>query len=112
MRNFRGVDLEIAADGQEALNVLFAIAPIVPALAILDIKMPKMSGLEALCVIRSTDGMAAIPIVMYSSSDEPKDVAEAERCKATEYVLKPIDPDKYIEIVRHLVVKYVVSDLL
>jgi len=107
IRYFQHIALEIAADGKEALDVVAALLPVIPALVILDTKMPRMSGLEALCQMRAGPGMAETPIVMFSSSNEPRDLAEAERCKATEFVLKPVEFDDYVEAVRRLVIRYV-----
>jgi len=107
MRDYQDVEMEIALDGKEALDALVAFAPIVPVLIILDVNMPKLSGLEALRLIRARDGMAMLPIVIFSSSDEPRDIAEAERCQATEYVLKPFDADEYVKTVQRLMRRYV-----
>jgi CheY-like chemotaxis protein len=109
LRDFQDIQLETADDGQEALDIVQAVAPVLPALVLLDVKMPKLTGLEVLCILRSRDGMATLPIVIYSSSDEPKDVAEAERCRVTEYVLKPVDFDQYVETVQRLVRQYIGS---
>jgi CheY-like chemotaxis protein len=107
LREFSEVELKIAVNGEEGVNYLLSHEQQPPALVFLDLKMPKMGGNEALCKIRAREALTAVPVVIFSSSIEPSDIAEAKRCQATEFVQKPVDFEKYNETVRRLVRTYV-----
>ncbi len=107
LREMPDIELEIAVNGQEGVNYLLAHEQMPPALVLLDLKMPKMGGNEALSIIRANDTLADLPVVIFSSSNEPADVAEAERNRATQIVQKPVDFEQYNETVRRLVREYV-----
>jgi two-component system response regulator len=94
------VDLELAlvTDGQVAVHYLNMIANkmyAAPALVILDLNLPKMSGLEVLRQMRATDGCAKLPVVVFSSSDAARDRAEASRLGANQYIRKPSNLDEF-----------------
>ncbi len=89
--------VELARDGEEALDFLhrrgrFAGRPGgAPAVVVLDLKIPKLNGLEVLAAIRADDRLRPLPVVILTSSREKRDVAEAYRLGATAYVVKPLD---------------------
>ena len=84
-------------DGQEALNVLLGSGPDAsrknsrPHLVLLDLKMPKIDGLEVLRVIRSTESLRALPVVLLTSSSEERDLIESYELGVNSYIVKPID---------------------
>jgi two-component system, response regulator len=84
-------------DGQEALNVLLGTGSPVghkwsqPRLVLLDLKMPKVDGLEVLRVIRSTESLQALPVVLLTSSSEESDLIESYKLGVNSYIVKPID---------------------
>ena len=95
-------------DGVEALEYLerrgrFADRPDEePAVLLLDIKMPRMDGLEVLTELRKTDRFKALPIVVLSSSREESDLARSWDLGVNAYVVKPVDVDQFFDAVRTL----------
>ncbi len=97
-------------NGAEALDFLFCAgdyihrnSDIPPRVIILDLKLPKVSGLEILQKIKSDMRTRKIPVVMLTSSKEGKDVEDSYRLGANSYIVKPIDFDEYSEAVSSVV---------
>jgi CheY-like chemotaxis protein len=90
LREVPGVDLDIetAADGEQALQAIYG-AEKPPHLILLDIKMPKLNGLEVLERIKGDERTRSIPIVVLTSSERPEDVNAAYRLGGNSYVTKP-----------------------
>ncbi len=82
--------IAIARDGEEALRLL-AEAPTAPKLVIVDMKMPKVGGLDVLRHVRNDALLRGTPVVVFTSSVEEADVAESYRLGANSYVVKPVD---------------------
>ncbi len=88
-------------DGEAALDILFGDAsapvgaPFRPKLIILDLKMPKVNGLDVLQRIKSESSTKIIPVIMLTSSMEERDVAEAYRLGVNSYIVKPVNYDEY-----------------
>jgi chemotaxis family two-component system response regulator Rcp1 len=85
--------LTIARDGEQALELLerrgkYASCP-APELVLLDLNLPKKSGMEILSYIRTSSSLRRIPVIIYSSSSAQKDVNLAYECGANAYVQKP-----------------------
>jgi CheY-like chemotaxis protein len=102
-------NLVVASDGQEALDYLFAEGAYagrdrsdLPALTLLDLKLPKVSGLEVLRRIRNEPLTRWIPVVVLSSSREQRDIAAAYDLRANSYLQKPVDFQHFVETVLHL----------
>lgn len=92
------VEIHVARDGQEALDALgLGSAPGEPApdLVLCDLKLPKISGDEVLRRFRADLRLKNVPFVVFSSSDEPSDVARCESYGASEYAVKPVDFTEY-----------------
>jgi two-component system response regulator len=91
----------VARDGVEALDALGIHGQgggcALPDLVLLDIKVPKISGLEVLRVIRQTPVTEQLPVVMLTSSDEPSDVISATRLRVSHYIRKPVDYDEFMQ---------------
>lgn len=93
-------------DGEAALDYLFCRgvyagrADIRPRLVLLDLKMPKVSGIEVLRVIKADQRMKCIPVVVMTSSDEESDVAEAYALGVNSYVVKPVDFNAFADVTR------------
>jgi two-component system, response regulator len=101
--------LEVVRDGQEALDYLFAEGPHVerdvrdlPQLVLLDLKLPKIDGLEVLRRLRADDRTALLPVVILTSSTEEQDLLRGYRNGANSYVRKPVDFGEFVEAVRSL----------
>lgn len=99
----------VARDGAEALELLFGSSVERPhpdlselQLILLDLKLPKVSGLEVLRKIRADERTRTIPVVVLTSSDEERDVVESYGLGANSYVRKPIDFEQFVEAVREL----------
>jgi DNA-binding response OmpR family regulator len=82
--------VRIAVDGKEAI-VSFGRTVGVPSFVVLDIHLPKSSGLEVLSWIRESSSFPEVPVFMLTSSDEPDDVARAYDLGADAYFIKPLD---------------------
>jgi CheY-like chemotaxis protein len=104
LRDFAALEIEVASDGQEAYDYLFVERLPQPDLILLDLKMPRMSGLELLRSIRETPDTSSIPIVVFSSSDEPAEVAQVTKLKA-EYIQKPVDFDQHTKTLKDLITR-------
>ncbi|MBL8165063.1 MAG: response regulator [Anaerolineae bacterium] len=102
-------DIIVAHDGVEALDYLFGTGnyagrdlSIMPQLILLDLKLPKINGLEVLRRIRENERMTALPIVVLTSSDEEKDLIESYQLHANSYVRKPVDFTQFLEAIRQI----------
>lgn len=96
--------IRVARDGAEALDHLFGAAAgtRLPDLVLLDLKLPKVSGLEVLQRLRSEERTRGLPVVVLTSSDEEKDIVESYNLGANSYIRKPVDFDEFIDAVRQL----------
>lgn len=101
-------EVEVARDGEEALDYLYTRGKFSgrsgnnPAVILLDLKLPKIDGLEVLRRIRADDGLKLIPVVILTSSLEEKDRIEGYRLGVNAYVVKPIDFHEFVKAVREL----------
>lgn len=91
----------VARDGAEALETLFAADPL-PGLVVLDLKLPKIDGLEVLQRIRENERTALLPVVVLTSSSEEGDIIESYQLRANSYVRKPIEFEQFINAVSQL----------
>ena len=96
-------------DGQAVLDFLFKPAtrgerppPKVPFLLLLDIRMPKVDGIEVLRRVKSDPRLRALPVIMLSTTDDPGEVDRCHRAGCSAYVQKPVDYEKFTEAVRRL----------
>jgi two-component system, response regulator len=105
------IDCEIdhVLDGEVALDYLFhrrayavPAAPPRPALILLDLRLPKMGGLEVLREIKESESLRSIPTVILTSSDAERDVAQAYSHHANSYVVKPVDFTKFSRLMEDL----------
>ena len=98
-----------AGDGEEALDYLFGTGPydgrdtrIMPEFVLLDVHLPKMNGMQVLERLREDQRTELLPVILFSSSNEPKDVVEGYKLGANSYVTKPANFDKFSEAMRYL----------
>lgn len=106
-------EVVVARDGAEALDYLrregaFADRPKGdPAVVLLDIKLPKLDGIEVLRQMRSSESLRTIPVVMLTSSREPADVKECFRLGANAFVVKPVKFEDFCAVVKAIGVFWV-----
>lgn len=101
-------EVVVVRDGQEALDYLhcrgqFAARPAeYPAVVLLDLKLPKINGLEVLQQIRSDERTKMIPVVVLTSSHEEKDMMTSYRLGVNAYVVKPVNFHEFVNAVKEL----------
>ena len=101
-------DITVARDGQEALDALFGNGPfgpgsgVLPSLLLLDLKLPRISGLEVLRRIRSDERTRLQPVVILTSSAEDEDLIAGYQLGANSYVRKPVDFVEFSDAIRIL----------
>jgi CheY-like chemotaxis protein len=101
--------LTVARDGAEALERMAGPAP--PAVALLDLKMPGMSGLDLLRARRADPRLRAVPVVVLSSSPEPSDVAACYDAGANAYLVKPAGLGMLAEVAGAVVAAWLVRNV-
>lgn len=99
----------VARDGVEALDYLFSTGTFstrdpaaMPAVILLDLKLPRIDGLEVLRRIRASERTALLPVVVLTTSKEHQDISEAYRLGANSYIRKPVDFERFIHAVGQL----------
>jgi CheY-like chemotaxis protein len=102
-------EVTVVGDGAEALDYLFATGAYaerdkstMPAVVLLDLKLPKIDGLEVLRRIRADKRTKVLPVVILTSSKEEQDIVNGYKFGANSYVRKPVDFNQFSEAVRHL----------
>ena len=93
----REIELTVARDGQEAVEFLRGRTESRPDLILLDMNMPKLTGLEVLRTVKSTDTLDAIPTVMLTTSARDEDRAASMTSGADDYIIKPVNFRKFSE---------------
>lgn len=101
-------EVVVVRDGAEALDYLHrrgefhdrAVGS--PAVILLDLKLPKVDGLEVLKEIRNTDGLKSVPVVMLTSSKEEQDVVRSYALGVNAYVVKPVDFNEFVRAIGDL----------
>jgi two-component system response regulator len=102
-------DIVQAHDGSEALDYLFGTGQytgrdldVMPTLILLDLKMPKVDGLEVLKQLRANERTRLLPVVILTTSKEDQDIIDGYALGANSYVRKPVDFNQFVEAVRQL----------
>jgi len=100
-------EVQVAHDGAEALDFLLGTGahagrPIAPEVILLDLKLPKVDGLEVLRRIRADDRTRLLPVVILTSSREERDLISGYGLGANSYIRKPVDFQQFVEAVRQL----------
>jgi two-component system, response regulator len=97
------------SDGEEALDFIFGRGTFktskrynVPKLILLDLKLPKVDGLEVLRVIKADEITKLIPVVVLTSSNEECDLIESYKLGVNSYIIKPVDFDNFVDSVREI----------
>ena len=102
-------DVVVVRDGVEALDYLFGTGThegrdtsVLPQMVLLDLKLPKVDGLEVLQRIRADASTKLLPVVILTSSKEEQDLAQSYTLGANSYMRKPVDFAQFSEAIRHL----------
>jgi two-component system, response regulator len=102
-------DMVVARDGAEALDYLFGAGSyadrdmtVMPQLILLDLKLPKIDGLEVLRRVRGDERTRLLPVVVLTSSSEEQDVIESYRLGANSYIRKPVDFTQFTAAINNL----------
>ncbi|MCL4681237.1 MAG: response regulator [Rhodocyclaceae bacterium] len=108
-KNRIGNQVVVARDGVEALDYLFGNGQhagrdlsVMPAVVLLDLKLPRIDGLEVLRRIRANERTSLLPVVILTTSKEQQDIYEAYSLGANSYIRKPVDFEKFIQAVSQL----------
>jgi len=101
-------DIVIARDGVEALDYVYRRGTFVrrpdgnPVVILLDLKMPRLDGIQVLRQLKSDEPMRLIPIVILTSSREDRDLEECYKLGVSAYVVKPVRFTEFVEAVKHI----------
>ena len=101
-------EVVVARDGAEALDYLFKTGVYasretkIPELILMDLKLPKVDGIEVLRRLRASEKTKLLPVVILTSSTEERDIINGYGCGANSYIRKPVDFDKFTESVKRL----------
>ena len=102
-------EMVVTEDGQDALDYLFASGQYtgrdvnnLPALVLLDLKLPRVDGLEVLRQIRADPRTSRLPVVVLTTSKEEQDVAQSYDLGANSYIRKPVDFTQFAQAIEHL----------
>lgn len=98
--------ITVVTDGAQAIEALTGSEAERPRVVLLDLKLPKVHGLEVLQAVKSDPEAREIPVLVLTSSDEPSDVARARELGCAEYLCKPVDWDAYMRIVCRSAARY------
>jgi len=108
-KNRIGTEVVVARHGIEALDFLFATGAysgrdpaILPDLVLLDLKLPKGDGFDVLRRMRADARTQLLPVVVLTLSDDERDIVEAYRLGANSYVRKPVDFDRFNDLLHHM----------
>jgi two-component system, response regulator len=110
LKNYRlANNIKWVKDGQDALDFLFGKGqyeaeetPNRPKIILLDLKMPKVDGIEVLREVRNNPATKTIPVIILTTSREEKDVVDAYNLHANSYIVKPVGFDKFTESVKEI----------
>jgi len=95
-------DVRVARDGEEAIEMLFGPDAIQPQVILLDLKLPKVDGLEVLRRIREGERTRMLPVVVLTSSDEERDLVRSYQIGVNSYIRKPVNFNDFAEATRQL----------
>ena len=95
-------EVHVARDGAEAIDLLFGEKPMRPQVILLDLKLPKVEGLEVLRKIRESESTRMLPVVILTSSDEERDLIRGYQLGVNSYIRKPVNFNDFAEATKQL----------
>ena len=103
--------LDIASNGEEALEFLRDGKNEKPGIILLDLNMPKMNGIEFLRIVKQDDVLKAIPVVVLTTSKEDQDRVESFKFSVAGYMIKPVDYLQFVEVMKTINMYWTLSEL-
>ena len=103
--------LQVVSNGEEALNHLRNEANERPCVILLDLKMPKMDGVEFLREAKKDEKLKILPVVVLTTSKEEQDKVESFRLGVAGYMLKPVDYKQFVEVIRMIDLYWSLSEI-
>ena len=103
--------LRVAGNGEEALEILRDPAAVRPAIILLDLNLPRMSGLEFLRIARREGSVRGIPVVVLTTSRQDQDVVQGFELAVAGYMVKPVDYRKFVEVMKAIDLYWTLSEL-
>ena len=98
--------LHVVTDGEQALQFIRRTGPYAdaprPGLILLDVNLPRLSGLEVLAELKQDPELAVLPVVMLTTSQAEEDIVRSYSLHANAYVTKPVDFERFIEVIRQI----------
>ncbi|MCF8362694.1 MAG: response regulator [Prolixibacteraceae bacterium] len=102
-------NIYVVGDGEEALDFIYArgqfnerVNEAAPKIILLDLKLPKVDGLEVLRTLKNDPVKKMVPVIVLTSSREERDIVESYSLGVNSYIVKPVDFDKFVEAVKNL----------
>lgn len=108
--------IDVVGNGAEALDYLYERGPFAgrpggkPTLVLLDLKMPKVDGIEVVRIAKADPNLRSIPFVMLTSSREEQDLVRSYDCGVNSYVIKPVDFDGFVDVIKSLGIYWTVHN--
>lgn len=96
------VEVQVARDGQQALDILLESDAPLPTIVLLDLKLPKVSGLTVLATLKGNIRASRVPVVVLVSPDAPDDIRTSYECYANGAMEKPVSLDEFTKILKRL----------
>lgn len=103
--------LKVVGNGEEALAYLHDSTQEIPGIILLDLNMPRMSGIEFLQVAKNDSSLKRIPVVVLTTSQEQQDKVESFKLSVAGYMTKPVDYTKFVEIIHAIHSYWTISEL-
>ena len=103
--------LYVASDGEEALSILREPAYARPCLILLDLNMPRMTGLEFLRMVKQDEHLKRIPVIILTTSNDERDKIESFKLGVAGYMVKPVDYHQFVEVIRIIDLYWTLSEL-
>lgn len=106
-------EVKVVRDGVEAIDHISSLTNTehLPEVVLLDLQLPKVSGLDVLKAIRSNPLTKLLPVVVLTSSDEEKDIVRSYQLGANSYIRKPVDFNQFVEAVQQLGIYWLVLNI-
>ena len=103
--------LQVAGNGEEALDYLRNPQNMKPCLILLDLNMPRMDGVTFLKIIKNDPILKRLPVIVLTSSDETRDKIESFNLSVAGYMLKPVDYKQFVEVLKAIQLYWTLSEL-